>query len=110
LEDALPEYHRSGQAELLEVPFDHTACLAVLLDEDAAGRPTGQRLQAHGPRAGEEVEDVGALDRSDQRERRFSDAVPGRAGDDTAWCGDPVPFPRPGDDSHRPNTRRAGDA
>ena len=80
LEDVLLDDARAGDAQLLDVAVDRAAGVAVVLDENRARGPAGERLEPHRPGAGEEVEHGGAVDGPDQVERGLADAVGGRAG------------------------------
>src|SRR5262249_26341961 len=78
-EYVLAEDAGAGQAELLEVAVDRPAGVAVVVDEEGAGRAARERLEAERARAGEQVEHRGAVDRADQVERGLADAVARRA-------------------------------
>ena len=85
---------------LAEIRLDRATGAAVGLDEDAAARAAGERLEPERAGAGEKVERGRVVDRPEQVEGRLADAVAGRSGGDALRRVDPVALPRAGDDPH----------
>src|SRR5262245_12640279 len=73
----LPVDAHALQAELVDVLDDRLRSLPVGVHEDRAASAPRERLEPERARAGEEVEDVGAVDRADQVEHRLTNAVSG---------------------------------
>src|SRR3954470_15778592 len=71
---------RRGQPERLQVGADDRHRARVALDEQRAGRPPRERLDAQRPRPREQVEDAGAVERPEGREQRLAHAVRRRPG------------------------------
>src|SRR5262249_1288072 len=101
---------RAADAQLLDVPVDRAGGLAVVLDEGRACGATRERLEAHRAGAGEEVEDVGAVDRADQVERGLADAVGGRPRLASLRREDPRPAVLAADDPHATASSKARNA
>src|ERR1043166_2202470 len=78
----LAENGRAFEPELVEVPVDRAAGLAIALDEGRLRGAAGERLEPHRAGAGEEIENLRLFDEAgaDQVERGLADAVSGRPG------------------------------
>src|SRR4029077_15693769 len=110
LEHVALEDGGTGHAQLLDVPVDRPAGVAVALDERRGGRATRERLETHRPGACEEIEYGRPVDGADQVERGLADAVRGGsrrialrrvdAGSSVLAC----------DDAHAREAMRRGDA
>ena len=84
----------------LHVFADQAARLGAVVDEEREGRAARQRLEAHGARAGEQVEDARARDRvvvgvREDVEDRLAQAVGGRADGVRPRSGERRPRKRP---------------
>src|SRR5439155_24647901 len=82
------------------VALDRARGLTVALDEDGRGGAARERLEAHRPRAGKEVEDGRFVDRTDQVEGGLADPVAGRARVEPLRREDPRALAGAGDDPH----------